>query len=63
MLGTVVPSCNLSASEMEARESGVQGHPLLYPEFEANLGCRIAYFKKLGVGERRVEIWPVGHRF
>lgn len=53
MLGAVVPSCNLSTSEMETRESGVQGHSLLYPKFEANLGCMRAYLKKTwGRGEK-----------
>ena len=35
--GLVAQVCNLSASELKAGESGVQGQPMLHSGFEASL--------------------------
>lgn len=39
-------ACNLSAQELEAEASGVQGHPQLHSRFKARLGYMRPYVKQ-----------------
>lgn len=54
MARLVAQTCNPSPWEVEARPSGVGGHPGLYREFQAGLACRVRscrlWFPRAGGG-------------